>query len=185
MQGIIKTTAESKDPREAIHSAAKTVGLHVRCKISSSSKRLSSGNIQIGKDGYWLELFSDSNCGGRKENVKKGAYKKIFKMFKSGICIEQRRGQISRITSQRTSSHSGKLGSISQTKSNDRVTQMTEELNAVKISEEPIPDSNIGHKMLRAMGWTGGGLGKDETGDTVLVSNKLYVTQGRKGFGSD
>ena len=185
MQGIIRATPESKDPRDSIHSAAKTVGLHIRCKISSSTKRLYSGNVQIGKDGYWLELFSNSNRGGRKEHVKKGAYKKIFRMFKSGICIEERRGQISRITSQGTSSQFGKTRPISKTKPNDRVKQLTEELGAIKISEEPIPESNIGHKMLRAMGWTGGGLGKDGTGDTALVANKLQVAQGRKGLGSD
>ena len=46
---------------------------------------------------------------------------------------------------------------------------------------EQIPDSNIGNKLLRKMGWAGGGVGKDGTG----ITNPIAVEQviNREGLG--
>ena len=46
-----------------------------------------------------------------------------------------------------------------------------------------IPDSNVGNKLLKKMGWTGGGVGKDGTGISEPIPAEITVIK-REGLGS-
>lgn len=45
-----------------------------------------------------------------------------------------------------------------------------------------IPESNVGHTMLRRLGWTSGGLGKDEQGISQPIA--AVIKSGRRGLGA-
>jgi len=48
---------------------------------------------------------------------------------------------------------------------------------------EPLSDSNVGNKLLRLMGWTGGALGKNEDGITEAIQVSGSAGHKRLGFG--
>ena len=48
---------------------------------------------------------------------------------------------------------------------------------------EAIPDSNIGNKLLRMMGWTGGGVGKEGQGIAERVSAEQGTVINKEGLG--
>ncbi|XP_032679868.1 uncharacterized protein LOC116848163 [Odontomachus brunneus] len=52
-------------------------------------------------------------------------------------------------------------------------------------SEDTISDDNIGKKLLKLMGWSGGGLGKSQQGIMEPVTNNIFHAQyfGRQGLG--
>jgi len=47
---------------------------------------------------------------------------------------------------------------------------------------EVVPDSNIGSKLLKSMGWTGGGIGKHGTGIAEPVSSNTIIDRQGLGF---
>lgn len=52
----------------------------------------------------------------------------------------------------------------------------------VAASAPPISTSNIGNKMLRNMGWNGGGLGIKEDGMEVPI--EIFIRKKRAGLGT-
>lgn len=48
-------------------------------------------------------------------------------------------------------------------------------------SSTPLPNDNVGRKLMKLMGWTGGGLGKDQQGMTQPIESTLKIS--REGLG--
>ncbi len=69
--------------------------------------------------------------------------------------------------------------------SNQPIVPEHSQTNHVNDRRVVIPESNKGHKLLKALGWQGGGLGKNESGrfEPVSVSNRH--PRNRKGLGTE
>ncbi len=69
--------------------------------------------------------------------------------------------------------------------SNQSIVPEHRQISHVNDRRVVIPESNKGHKLLKALGWQGGGLGKNESGrfEPVSVSNRH--PRNRKGLGTE
>ena len=52
---------------------------------------------------------------------------------------------------------------------------------AAHVATRPIHENNVGHRMLRALGWTGGGLGASGSG--IVEPIAVTLKKGRAGLG--
>lgn len=64
----------------------------------------------------------------------------------------------------------------------EKKVSLTQSYQAQALASKPIDDSNIGSKLLKAMGWKGAGLGKTEQGRTEIIEAEQRVSNA--GLGS-